>query len=157
MSDDYILFVSCRCPLQAQRTYPWRSFIACHGLFPLHVWDVPPIEYCMQVQHLICFCLLMVWPKGGNVTQSIWSRTRFLCRPHRHEIWGLRWWYLMTLFPLALSSNWSLLHNKYEILAGRLLWSKHTIMFSGWGTLTIHEMYTPQVKLSTLYTRHLII
>ncbi|XP_070834690.1 uncharacterized protein [Chaetodon trifascialis] len=34
---------------QAQRMYPWRSFIACQGSFPLHVWDVPPIEYCMQL------------------------------------------------------------------------------------------------------------
>ncbi|KAA8581911.1 coiled-coil domain-containing protein 162 [Etheostoma spectabile] len=34
---------------QAQRIVPWRSFIACHGLFPLDVWDVPPIEYCMQL------------------------------------------------------------------------------------------------------------
>ncbi|XP_019133387.2 uncharacterized protein si:ch73-242m19.1 [Larimichthys crocea] len=34
---------------QAQRMYPWRSFINCQGLFPLHVWDVPPIEYCMQL------------------------------------------------------------------------------------------------------------
>ncbi|XP_045918386.1 uncharacterized protein si:ch73-242m19.1 isoform X3 [Micropterus dolomieu] len=34
---------------QAQQMYPWRSFIACHGLFPLHVWDIPPIEYCMQL------------------------------------------------------------------------------------------------------------
>ncbi|KAG7510523.1 hypothetical protein JOB18_024247 [Solea senegalensis] len=35
--------------LQAQRMYSWRSFIASHGLFPLRVWDLPPIEYCMQV------------------------------------------------------------------------------------------------------------
>ncbi|KAM6968645.1 coiled-coil domain-containing protein 162 [Tautogolabrus adspersus] len=34
---------------QARTMYPWRSFLACHGLFPLHVWDVPPIEYCMQL------------------------------------------------------------------------------------------------------------
>ncbi|XP_074517834.1 coiled-coil domain-containing protein 162-like [Sebastes fasciatus] len=34
---------------QAQKMFPWRSFIACHGLFPLDVWDVPPIEYCMQL------------------------------------------------------------------------------------------------------------
>ncbi|XP_044023592.1 uncharacterized protein si:ch73-242m19.1 isoform X2 [Siniperca chuatsi] len=34
---------------QAHRMYPWRSFIACHGLFALHVWDVSPIEYCMQL------------------------------------------------------------------------------------------------------------
>uniref|UniRef100_A0A3Q3K4T7 Coiled-coil domain-containing protein 162-like n=1 Tax=Monopterus albus TaxID=43700 RepID=A0A3Q3K4T7_MONAL len=34
---------------QAQMMYPWRSFIGCHGLLPLHVWDVPPIEYCMQL------------------------------------------------------------------------------------------------------------
>ncbi|KAL3968597.1 granzyme K [Sarotherodon galilaeus] len=33
----------------AQRMYPWRSFIACHGLLPLHGWDVPPTEYCMQL------------------------------------------------------------------------------------------------------------
>ncbi|XP_049452775.1 uncharacterized protein si:ch73-242m19.1 isoform X1 [Epinephelus fuscoguttatus] len=34
---------------QAQRMFPWRSLIACHGLFPLRVSDVPPIEYCMQL------------------------------------------------------------------------------------------------------------
>ncbi|XP_062252534.1 coiled-coil domain-containing protein 162-like isoform X2 [Platichthys flesus] len=34
---------------RAQRMFPWRSFIACHGLFPLRVWDVPHIEYCMQL------------------------------------------------------------------------------------------------------------
>ncbi|XP_047197601.1 coiled-coil domain-containing protein 162 isoform X2 [Hippoglossus stenolepis] len=34
---------------RAQRMFSWRSFIACHGLFPLHVWDLPPIEYCMQL------------------------------------------------------------------------------------------------------------
>ncbi|XP_030575513.1 coiled-coil domain-containing protein 162 [Archocentrus centrarchus] len=34
---------------QAQMMYPWRSFIACHGLLPLHIWDVPPIEYCVQL------------------------------------------------------------------------------------------------------------
>ncbi|XP_051252376.1 uncharacterized protein si:ch73-242m19.1 isoform X2 [Dicentrarchus labrax] len=34
---------------QAQRMYPWRCFIAWHGLFPLHVWDVTPIEHCMQL------------------------------------------------------------------------------------------------------------
>ncbi|XP_053290812.1 coiled-coil domain-containing protein 162 [Pleuronectes platessa] len=34
---------------RAQRLFPWRSFIACHGWFPLRVWDVPPIEFCMQL------------------------------------------------------------------------------------------------------------
>ncbi|XP_033180902.1 uncharacterized protein LOC113127098 isoform X2 [Mastacembelus armatus] len=34
---------------QARMMYPWRSFIGCHGLFSLRVWDVPPIEYCMQL------------------------------------------------------------------------------------------------------------
>ncbi|KAM7403482.1 hypothetical protein PAMA_004100 [Pampus argenteus] len=34
---------------QAQTMYPWRSFITCHGLIPLHVWDIPPIEHCMQL------------------------------------------------------------------------------------------------------------
>ncbi|XP_039992863.1 coiled-coil domain-containing protein 162-like [Xiphias gladius] len=34
---------------QAQRMYSWRSFIACHGLFPVHVWDIPSIECCMQL------------------------------------------------------------------------------------------------------------
>ncbi|XP_025756859.1 uncharacterized protein si:ch73-242m19.1 isoform X3 [Oreochromis niloticus] len=34
---------------RAQRMYPWRSFIACHGLLPIHGWDVPPTEYCMQL------------------------------------------------------------------------------------------------------------
>ncbi|XP_072221575.1 coiled-coil domain-containing protein 162 [Leuresthes tenuis] len=37
---------------QVQKLYPWRSFTACHGLLPLHVWDLPPIEYCMQ----LCLC-----------------------------------------------------------------------------------------------------
>ncbi|XP_055361944.1 uncharacterized protein si:ch73-242m19.1 isoform X2 [Betta splendens] len=37
---------------QAQTLYPWRSFAACHGLLPLQVWDIPPIEYCMQ----LCLC-----------------------------------------------------------------------------------------------------
>ena len=50
-----ILFTSCCLPPQAQRMYPWRSFMACQGLFPLSVWDVPPIEDCMQVQHLVRF------------------------------------------------------------------------------------------------------
>ncbi|XP_067336381.1 uncharacterized protein si:ch73-242m19.1 isoform X1 [Channa argus] len=34
---------------QAQRLFPWRSFLACGGLFPLRVWDIPPIENCMQL------------------------------------------------------------------------------------------------------------
>ncbi|CAJ1073323.1 uncharacterized protein si:ch73-242m19.1 isoform X2 [Xyrichtys novacula] len=34
---------------QAQRMFPWRTFLACHGWFPLHVWSLPPIEYCMQL------------------------------------------------------------------------------------------------------------
>ncbi|XP_047466605.1 uncharacterized protein si:ch73-242m19.1 [Mugil cephalus] len=34
---------------QAQRTYPWRSFTACHGRLPLRVWDVPHIENYMQL------------------------------------------------------------------------------------------------------------
>ncbi|XP_029349013.1 coiled-coil domain-containing protein 162-like [Echeneis naucrates] len=34
---------------QAQRMYPWRSFLACYGLFPLRVWNMPNIEYCMQL------------------------------------------------------------------------------------------------------------
>ncbi|XP_047193536.1 uncharacterized protein si:ch73-242m19.1 isoform X3 [Scophthalmus maximus] len=34
---------------QAQRMFSWRSFLACHGLFPLHVWNIPSIEYCMQL------------------------------------------------------------------------------------------------------------
>uniref|UniRef100_A0A8C3G8T4 Uncharacterized protein n=1 Tax=Cyclopterus lumpus TaxID=8103 RepID=A0A8C3G8T4_CYCLU len=34
---------------QARSLFPWRSFMACEGLFPLDVWDVPPIERCMQV------------------------------------------------------------------------------------------------------------
>uniref|UniRef100_A0A672G9E6 Coiled-coil domain containing 162 n=1 Tax=Salarias fasciatus TaxID=181472 RepID=A0A672G9E6_SALFA len=25
---------------EAQRMFPWRSFLACHGLLPLHVWDL---------------------------------------------------------------------------------------------------------------------
>ncbi|XP_076156269.1 coiled-coil domain-containing protein 162-like [Alosa pseudoharengus] len=36
------------CP-QAQRLFPWRWFMLCHGLHPLDVWDVPPIEFCMQL------------------------------------------------------------------------------------------------------------
>lgn len=50
-----ILFIWRCLPPQAQRMYPWRSFMACQGLFPLSVWDVPPIEDCMQVQHLIFY------------------------------------------------------------------------------------------------------
>ncbi|XP_071354884.1 uncharacterized protein [Trachinotus anak] len=34
---------------QAQTMYSWRSFMSCHGLFPLHVWDIPSMEYCMQL------------------------------------------------------------------------------------------------------------
>nr|XP_046268697.1 uncharacterized protein si:ch73-242m19.1 isoform X2 [Scatophagus argus] len=34
---------------QAQKMYPWRSFTACQGLFPVRVWEVAPIEYCMQL------------------------------------------------------------------------------------------------------------
>ncbi|XP_042292989.1 uncharacterized protein si:ch73-242m19.1 isoform X2 [Thunnus maccoyii] len=34
---------------QAQTMFPWRSFITCNGLLPLRVWDVPPIEHCMQL------------------------------------------------------------------------------------------------------------
>ncbi|XP_068195776.1 coiled-coil domain-containing protein 162-like [Antennarius striatus] len=34
---------------RAQRMYAWRSFIACHSLLPLHIWNIPPIEYCMQL------------------------------------------------------------------------------------------------------------
>ncbi|XP_017555415.2 uncharacterized protein si:ch73-242m19.1 isoform X3 [Pygocentrus nattereri] len=34
---------------ESQRIYPWRSFLACHGLHPLVVWDVLPIEFCMQL------------------------------------------------------------------------------------------------------------
>ncbi|CAK6966026.1 uncharacterized protein si:ch73-242m19.1 [Scomber scombrus] len=34
---------------QAQTLYPWRSFIMCQGLLPLNVWDVPPVEHCMQL------------------------------------------------------------------------------------------------------------
>nr|XP_019953455.1 PREDICTED: transmembrane protein FLJ37396 [Paralichthys olivaceus] len=34
---------------RAQSLFSWRSFTACHGLFPLHVWDIPPIEHCMQL------------------------------------------------------------------------------------------------------------
>lgn len=30
--------------------YPWRSFVASHGLFPLKLWVIPAIEYSMQVQ-----------------------------------------------------------------------------------------------------------
>lgn len=65
----HVIFL-CLCLLQAQRMYPWRSFIACHGLLPLHVWDVPPTEHCMQVHHLICFFfffhLLMVLMRLGR-------------------------------------------------------------------------------------------
>ncbi|KTG43480.1 hypothetical protein cypCar_00011985 [Cyprinus carpio] len=38
--------------LQAQKWYPWRSFIAVHGLHPLTIWDVSPIEHYMQ----LCLC-----------------------------------------------------------------------------------------------------
>ncbi|XP_036448688.1 coiled-coil domain-containing protein 162 [Colossoma macropomum] len=34
---------------ESQRIYPWRSFLACHGLHPLVVWDVLPVEFCMQL------------------------------------------------------------------------------------------------------------
>ncbi|KAL1257483.1 hypothetical protein QQF64_010727 [Cirrhinus molitorella] len=37
---------------QAQKWYPWRSFIAIHGLHPLTIWDVSPIEHYMQ----LCLC-----------------------------------------------------------------------------------------------------
>ncbi|KAJ7990800.1 hypothetical protein DPEC_G00290670 [Dallia pectoralis] len=33
----------------AQWMYPWRSFLACHGLHPVHIWDIPPIENCLQL------------------------------------------------------------------------------------------------------------
>ncbi|XP_052476177.1 uncharacterized protein si:ch73-242m19.1 [Carassius gibelio] len=38
--------------LQAQKWYPWRSFIAIHGSHPLSIWDVSPIEHYMQ----LCLC-----------------------------------------------------------------------------------------------------
>ncbi|XP_063079958.1 uncharacterized protein si:ch73-242m19.1 [Engraulis encrasicolus] len=34
---------------QAQRLFPWRWFVSRHGRHPLDIWDVPPIEYCMQL------------------------------------------------------------------------------------------------------------
>lgn len=63
----HVHLVSCffPLPLQAQRMFSWRSFLACHGLFPLHVWNIPSIEYCMQVQHLICF-LTCSFPKYSS-------------------------------------------------------------------------------------------
>ncbi|XP_034153387.1 coiled-coil domain-containing protein 162-like isoform X2 [Esox lucius] len=33
----------------AQRMYPWRSFLTCYGLFPVDIWDIPPIENCLQL------------------------------------------------------------------------------------------------------------
>ncbi|KAK1793312.1 hypothetical protein P4O66_011709, partial [Electrophorus voltai] len=39
------------CP-ETQRIYPWRSFIACHGFHPLAIWDILPVEFCMQ----LCLC-----------------------------------------------------------------------------------------------------
>ncbi|KAI4884589.1 hypothetical protein NFI96_034543 [Prochilodus magdalenae] len=34
---------------ESQRIYPWRSFLACHGLHPLDFWDILPTEFCMQL------------------------------------------------------------------------------------------------------------
>ncbi|KAM9433887.1 uncharacterized protein ACWYII_017323 isoform 3-T3 [Salvelinus alpinus] len=34
---------------RAQRMYPWRSFLVCHGLHSVDIWGIPPIEYCMQL------------------------------------------------------------------------------------------------------------
>ncbi|KAK7142769.1 hypothetical protein R3I94_012197 [Phoxinus phoxinus] len=38
--------------LQAQKWYPWRSFLAIHGSHPFIIWDVPQIEHYMQ----LCLC-----------------------------------------------------------------------------------------------------
>ncbi|XP_050989917.1 uncharacterized protein si:ch73-242m19.1 [Labeo rohita] len=38
--------------LQAQKWYPWRTFLAIHGSHPLIIWDVSPIEHYMQ----LCLC-----------------------------------------------------------------------------------------------------
>ncbi|XP_051725343.1 uncharacterized protein si:ch73-242m19.1 isoform X1 [Ctenopharyngodon idella] len=38
--------------LQAQKLYPWRSFLAMHGSHPLIIWDISPIEHYMQ----LCLC-----------------------------------------------------------------------------------------------------
>ncbi|XP_067312201.1 uncharacterized protein si:ch73-242m19.1 [Pseudorasbora parva] len=38
--------------LQAQKLYPWRSFLATHGSHPLIIWDVSQIEHYMQ----LCLC-----------------------------------------------------------------------------------------------------
>lgn len=35
--------------------------MACQGSFPLHVWDVPPIEYCMQVPHPTSYMTAMIF------------------------------------------------------------------------------------------------
>ncbi|KAL2098869.1 hypothetical protein ACEWY4_005349 [Coilia grayii] len=34
---------------QAQRLFPWRWFLSCYGRHPLDIWDIPPIELCMQL------------------------------------------------------------------------------------------------------------
>ncbi|XP_048829785.1 uncharacterized protein si:ch73-242m19.1 [Brienomyrus brachyistius] len=37
-----------RC-MQTERLYPWRGFIGRHGLFPVTICDISPIEQCMQL------------------------------------------------------------------------------------------------------------
>ncbi|XP_072545413.1 uncharacterized protein [Salminus brasiliensis] len=37
------------CSPESQRIFPWRSFLACHGWHPLAMWDILPIEFCMQL------------------------------------------------------------------------------------------------------------
>ncbi|XP_066543026.1 coiled-coil domain-containing protein 162-like isoform X2 [Hoplias malabaricus] len=36
------------CP-ESQKIHPWRSFLACYGLHPLAVWDILPIDFCLQI------------------------------------------------------------------------------------------------------------
>ncbi|XP_073725281.1 uncharacterized protein [Misgurnus anguillicaudatus] len=38
--------------LQAQKLYPWRSFLTCYGSHPFVIWYISPIEYYMQ----LCLC-----------------------------------------------------------------------------------------------------
>lgn len=45
---------------QAQKWYPWRSFLAIHGLHPFIIWDVSQIEHYMQVCNFAnAFCFLV--------------------------------------------------------------------------------------------------
>ncbi|XP_023694884.2 uncharacterized protein [Paramormyrops kingsleyae] len=164
--------------MQAERLYPWRGVIGRHGLFPVTICDISPIEQCMQLclsglsdrgrmaangEMLAVSLLLEDVLSSGQAVAPFCVESGSEDRPHSEETQGRTDQEDdMGTGSVGISSGpwWDPLHDYTTRKAFLVLWKQLEGFKAAWGQrqLSVERINTTSLyrKYSSLYREEIL-